>query len=473
MNRAGRLKNFSRFQLAFCISLLVHGRSRVYTESVSEILQLPDDALMRKTRQVAQRVREAGGRALLVGGYVRDALLNLSPKDADVEVYGLEAEVLRKVLNRCGRVGCVGESFRVYKLSWHEQGERFELDVSLPRRDKKVGQGHRGFEVEGDPHASFEDAARRRDFTVNAILCDPLSGEIIDPFGGRQDLNNRVLKMVDAAHFAEDSLRVLRACQFAARFQMTVDEATAELCRQIDLSDLPRERIWGEWEKLLLKAEKPSIGLGVAYELKVLEKLFPELHWAIGRSGTSLCRSLDNAVVETQEVLDEKKLAVMFSVFGHYLKADKDNRQLVTQSLLDKLGIYTLNGYDVRKQVLALVNVIGLPDAFYQFRSTVPDGAFRRAALDCEPKLLWRLNRSVDNKFAADWFKHKMQELGVWNGPPAPLLLGRHLLEMGLKPGPRIGEITRAVYEKQLDGDVSILEEAKEYARKLIDESAA
>ncbi len=234
-------------------------------------------SLFGKSQEIAHTVRERGGRALLVGGFVRDELLGLHPKDADIEVYGLEAEVLRGLLKRFGRVDCVGESFRVYKLAWWSKDERFELDISLPRRDKKVGAGHKGFEVEGDPHATIEDAARRRDFTVNAILKDPLTGEILDPFGGRADLENKVLRVVDAAHFAEDSLRVLRAVQFAARFQMQMEPHSIEICRAIDLSDLPRERIWGEWEKLLLKAPRPSRGLLLARELGVLQKLFPYL----------------------------------------------------------------------------------------------------------------------------------------------------------------------------------------------------
>ncbi len=232
----------------------------------AEAIPPTTDPLLQKARAIARAASERGGRALLVGGYVRDELLGLAPKDADLEVYGIEAGALREMLRRFGRVDCVGESFRVYKLVWHHRAgtgstQRHELDVSLPRRDKKIGAGHRGFEVEGDPHATVEDAARRRDFTLNAILRDPFSDELIDPFDGRRDLENRVLRAVDAAHFGEDPLRVLRAAQFAARFEMTIEPATLELCRSIALDDLPKERIWGEWEKLLMKAARPSFGI--------------------------------------------------------------------------------------------------------------------------------------------------------------------------------------------------------------------
>src|SRR3989454_7399998 len=233
--------------------------------------------------RLCEAVREAGGRAMLVGGSVRDQLLGIESKDFDIEVYGLDPQRLRTVLEQLAPVNTVGEHFSVYKLvfyrpappqtddseqslSDHTQQQRFEIDVSLPRRESKSGHGHRGFVIEGDPAMSFEEAARRRDFTINAILYDPLTGEIIDPFGGGEDLKQRILRAVAADTFVEDSLRVLRAVQLAARFEMTIDRQTIDLCRTIELSDLPRERIWGEIEKLLTLSQHPSIGLDVARE---------------------------------------------------------------------------------------------------------------------------------------------------------------------------------------------------------------
>ena len=172
---------------------------------------------------IARAVRDAGGRALIVGGWVRDKLLGRDAKDIDLEVYGLSADRLKDVLAAFGSVNTVGESFTVYKVA--------DLDVSLPRRESKVGRGHRGFEVTGDPHLSVEEAARRRDFTINAIAWDPLTGEYLDPHDGRADLERRVLRAVDVRTFGEDSLRVLRAVQFAARFDCTLDPATFDLCR--------------------------------------------------------------------------------------------------------------------------------------------------------------------------------------------------------------------------------------------------
>src|ERR1041384_7060547 len=197
-------------------------------------------------------VSEAGGRAMLVGGTVRDRLLGKESKDFDVEVYGLEPGRLREVLERIARVNAVGEHFSVYKLVFFSsrtegaQQERFEIDVSLPRRESKSGSGHRGFVIEGDPSMTFEEAARRRDFTINAILYDPLADQFVDPYEGIRDLREKRLRAVAAETVVEDSLRVLRAVQFAARFEMTIDAATVALCRTIDLTDLPHERIWGE-----------------------------------------------------------------------------------------------------------------------------------------------------------------------------------------------------------------------------------
>ncbi|WP_352430365.1 HD domain-containing protein, partial [Pyrinomonas sp.] len=228
-----------------------------------------------KIKRLAERVRREGGRALLVGGCVRDALLGTEPKDWDVEVYGLHPERLRRILDEMFEsVDAVGASFAVYKVGP-------DLEVSLPRRERKSGRGHRAFVIQGDPAMTVEEATRRRDFTINAILMDPLSGEIIDPFGGRADLEARRLRAVSPLSFPEDSLRVLRAAQFAARFHLDIEPETVALCRTIDLSDLPAERIWGEMEKLL-GADRPSIGLRWLVELGAVHQLFPEIEALIG-----------------------------------------------------------------------------------------------------------------------------------------------------------------------------------------------
>jgi len=441
------------------------------------ILDLPPGALLDKTQLIARAARAQGGCALLVGGYVRDALLGLDPKDADVEVYGIQSDDLLKILRKFGRVNCVGESFQVLKLAWNEKGERHELDVSIPRRDVKTGDGHRGFSVEGDPHSSIEDAARRRDFTINAILCDPLTGEILDPFNGRADLENKILRIVDAKHFAEDSLRVLRAMQFAARLELTIDPATIELCRSIDLSDLPRERIWGEWEKMLMKS-RPSFGLRYARALGILEKLFPYLEAALAREERITCNVIDAAAAErdrwpiegklAREPLSvERHLALILAAIGVFCQDGE------VDLFLDALNVHTLNSYELRSNVLHLIaekNTLATLWMRSQNLDFPRDGEIRRLANRVEPRLLWHLTRALGERRAAAWFLHEARRLDVWNGPPSPLLLGRHLLKIGLKPGPQIGEITRAVYEMQLDGTVANLDEARVAAQNFISE---
>ena len=228
--------------------------------------------------EIARAVRGRGGRALVVGGWVRDRLLepdsDRASKDLDMEVFGIPAADLPALLAPFGDVEPIGQSFPVYKIG--------TIDIGLPRRESKAGRGHKGFVVEGDPSMSIPEAARRRDFTINAISWDPLTEEYLDPFHGRGDLTRKALKAVDVQTFGDDSLRVLRAVQFAARFELTLDAETAVLCRTIRLDDLPPERIWGEMEKLLLLARRPSIGFALALELGVIDQLFPEMK-ALGR----------------------------------------------------------------------------------------------------------------------------------------------------------------------------------------------
>jgi tRNA nucleotidyltransferase (CCA-adding enzyme) len=423
------------------------------------------------------------------------------PKDWDLEVYQLDAARLREILDGFGSVNVVGESFTVYKLGNH-------LDVSIPRRERKSGRGHKGFVIEGDPSMSVAEATRRRDFTINAILQDPLTGELIDPYYGQQDIEQRVLRAVSSETFAEDSLRVLRAAQFAARFEFEIDPETVELCRTIDLSDLPAERIWGEMEKLLLRARQPYIGLQELAALGATNKLFPELEVLSGCPQEPEWHPEGDVEVHTyltvnraRELIDDlpyaKQVTVMLAALCHdfgkpattaFIDGRMRSREheeagvQPTIEFLDRLNIHTLDGYDVRAQVIALVGNHLKPGEFYKKRDEVGDGAFRRLARKCELDLLYRVARADSlgrnaewvprerwfTAEAQEWFIERARELEVTSRAPAPILLGRHLLELGLQPGPQIGEITKAVYEMQLDGRVLDLDAAKEVARKIM-----
>ena len=220
--------------------------------------------------EIAAAVRDAGGRAVVVGGWVRDHLLGVRSKDVDVEVFGLDAARLESLLAGFGKVHAVGRAFGVFRVG------DVDVDFSLPRRDSKRGPGHRGFDVAPDPSLDFAEAARRRDLTVNSIGIDPLTGEVLDPHGGRGDLERRVLRATDPARFPEDPLRGLRVAQLAARLEMAPDGELIALCRGLDLAELSGERVFEEFRKLLLRAARPSLGFKVLEDADLL-RFFPEL----------------------------------------------------------------------------------------------------------------------------------------------------------------------------------------------------
>ncbi|HET9268896.1 MAG TPA: HD domain-containing protein [Vicinamibacterales bacterium] len=451
----------------------------------------PVDAATR----LAEVVRAAGGRALAVGGWVRDQLRGVPSKDLDVEVFGLPQDQLVGVLSGLGRVEAVGQSFPVYKLTGLSTGD---IDVALPRRESKRGRGHKAFDVQGDPDMSIEEAARRRDFTVNAIAWDPLTDAYEDPFDGRGDLGRGLLRAVDPATFGDDSLRVLRAVQFAARFDFRLDDATAALCRTIRLDDLPAERVWGEIEKLLLHAARPSIGLALALDLGVVGALLPELVPLVGCQQEPEWHPEGDVWVHTLMVIDEataqsrdldkpQRTAVMLGAVCHDLGKpattafidgrirSPDHEQAgvePTLRLLDRLNVHSIGGYDVRGQVVGLVAHHLKPGMFHK-AANVGDGAFRRLAQKVDLELLARLARAdcrgrtgTFDCSAMDWFIERARRVGVT--PPAPLLLGRHVLALGVQPGPRVGEIVKAVYERQLDGEITTLDDALDTATRLI-----
>jgi tRNA nucleotidyltransferase (CCA-adding enzyme) len=443
---------------------------------------------------IAEAVRSQGGRALVVGGFVRDQLLGLSSKDLDLEVFGIAEDALPALLMQFGRVEAVGQAFAVYKVG--------NIDVALPRRESKTGRGHKGFTVHGDPFMAPADAARRRDFTINAISWDPLTHDYVDPVSGRADLADRVLRVVDAQRFADDSLRVLRALQLTARFNLTMLPETKEICRNIALDDLPAERVWGEFEKLLLKAERPSLGFALARELEVTSRLLPEMHALVDCPQEPEWHPEGDVWVHTLQVIDQaharnldldrpRLATVMLAAVCHDL-----GKPLTTEviegrirslgheeagvapatQVLDRLNVHSLEGFDVRAQVLGITAHHLKPGAFFKVREEVTDGAFRRLAQKVDMELLARVARAdcegrkpgAFDCGAMDWFLERARALGVEHKAPDPILKGRHLLELGVAPGPAMGAILKAVYELQLDGEIISLEQARARAATII-----
>ena len=445
--------------------------------------------------RIAERVREAGGRALLVGGCVRDALLGLESKDVDIEVFGLPHAELERQLALDFTINHVGKSFGVLKI------KDFPIDVALPRRESKVGSGHKGFIVASEPEMSFAEAALRRDFSLNAISWDPLSGEIIDPCNGRRDLTAGVLRHT-SEKFIEDPLRVLRAMQFVARFALDVDPSTLALCRQLEPEGLPPERLFEEWKKLLIKGQKPSMGLNflrdcgwVRYypELQALENCPQDPEWHPEGDvwiHTLLC--LDAYVQE--RIRDEWEDSVVgFAVLCHDLGkplttfCDKDGRirspghaeegLIPARSFLARLT----QQRELIDSVLVLVLHHMRPIELYKARAS--DAAIRRLSqkvgridrlvrVDSADRR-GRLPVKTDASPQGQWLLERAEALAVKDAAPQPLVQGRHLIDLGQSPGPSFKPLLQQCYEAQLDGQFCDLEHGLKFVQKLLKSSSS
>ena len=456
-----------------------------------------------EARGIGQAIQAVGGRPVLVGGWVRDCLLGMPhSKDFDIEVFRLDPERLRRALGRFGHVHAVGRHFGVLKLTT----PRAEYDVSVPRRESKTGKGHKGFWVTPDPAMTFEQAAYRRDFTINSMGYAFLEEEFLDPYGGREDLRSRLLRHVGPA-FGEDPLRVLRAMQFAGRFALTIVPETLAICREQDLVELARERVWDEFKKLLLHAPQPSLGLAYAPELGVL-RIFPELaalHGLPGPAPGAWARTL--AVLDQAAALltardpgqrDAADLALMLAALCHELghttaghgAGTLDERlALAALAPAEELLARLTNEQDLVRRALALVRELPVALAAYTQRERSQDATLRRLAVRCtvaelarlvaareRAQAAWEAGAAVHTPAvrqppaaapgspAADWLREQAARLGVLHAPPAPLLLGRHLLELGAASGPRMGQLLQQAYELQLQGQLATVEDALAWA---------
>jgi len=485
-----------------------------YRPQIQRIDKAADAAAVLSTpiMPLIRAVASEGGRALLVGGSVRDILLGRPAKDLDVEAFGLDAERLKALLVRSGTVNLVGQSFAVFKYR-PAAAPNIEVDVSLPRKDVKSGPGHRGFTVSYDPTLGPFEASRRRDLTINAIFFDPLERRFVDPQGGIQDLTAGRIRAVDAGTFVEDSLRVLRVAQLAARLEFDVDRSTLALCKTIDLRDLPAERIRDELFKMLLKAARPSIGFHLLSQMGAIDQLFPEIaalsgcvqdpaYHPEGDVFTHTMLAIDEAARITDALSIEKKLTVMLAVLAHDFGKPATTTQVtetvdgqvrvrirsidhenvgveLARAFLDKISVFTFDGYPVRDQILGLIAEHLTPPQFYRshLRGYEPGRrAFSKIVEVCDPELLALV--SMADIFARpplpkdpapiDYFRRRILEFGLDAGLPAPILMGRHVLDAGIAaPGVLMGRILRAVYDKQLAGEITSVEEGLEMARRI------
>lgn len=457
---------------------------------------------------LAEDARAAGGRVLLVGGYARDEALrrlgrNVRTKDFDCEIFGLPLHRVEEIAGAHGTVYSVGASFGVLKLV--PPGGGVEIDLSIPRRDSKRGRGHRGFEVEGDPGMTFEQAARRRDLTINAMGFDPLTGALLDPYGGMDDLRAGVLRAVDMAQFGDDPLRVLRVMSFASRLEFGIETGTAALCRRTSLDGLSRERVGEEWRKVLLRSRRPSFGLETARELRIIQRLHPELDglWEVpqeeewhpeGDVWEHVKRSVDAAarIVREEGLSGEEAQVVLYGALCHDLgkkttteRKERRGHMRWTSDGHEYAGVAPaqslLRALDVPHRIAARV----LPIVRYHLyhvhaqgpEGGVPDSAVRRLAQKLAPATIreWDLVSQADaNGMGRPWSRDtgshavysRSRELHVDHAPPPPLLSGTDLMAEGMEPGRVMGQALREIYERQLEGAVSSREEALAWWRK-------
>jgi len=421
--------------------------------------------------EVARLVAEKGGRTFYVGGFVRDALIHKENKDVDIEVHGITPKCLESILDTLGQRMTIGESFGIFGL------KGYSLDIAMPRKEEARGQGHKDFDIFVDPFIGTEAAARRRDFTFNALMQDVLTGEIVDHFGGVADLHDGVLRHVNDQSFAEDPLRVLRAAQFAARFGFRVAEETVLLCSRMELAHLPRERIEGELKKALLKAERPSIFFEVLRQMDQLDHWFPEVKALIGVKQNPVYHSEGDVWKHTMMVLDEAAklrdraanpywfmLAAVTHDFGKAVSTEEQDGVLhsyhheiqglpLAEAFLrritweTKLIEYVLN---LTEQHMKPNTVAGARSAkkvttrMYD-KSVDPEGLICLALADDRGR--------ITQAPATDHEAFLYERLEVFKELMArPYVMGRDLIEAGLKPGVEFTEILEYAHKLRLAG---------------------
>jgi tRNA nucleotidyltransferase (CCA-adding enzyme) len=453
---------------------------------------IEDPRLAGVTMAICRAVRDEGGVAHLVGGCVRDAALGRAIADVDIEVFGVPVPRLEVLLGTIVDFSLVGASFGVLKVYG------LAIDVSVPRRERKIGQGHRAFEIDADPGLSPAEAAARRDFTVNAIAWNPLTAAVVDPFGGLRDLERRVLRHT-SHQFAEDPLRVLRGMQFVARFCLRPDPDTVRLCRTIEPEGLAAERLFDEWKKLILAGVRIGDGLRFLEDTGWLA-YSPELDALRGCPQDPQWHPEGDVWVHTGHVMDVfaerrlgdewENLVVGFACLCHDLGKPATTAWIdgrwrspgheeaglePTRSFMGRLT----NQHRLVDEVLPLVADHLKPDQLHQQGAGA--AAVRRLA-----RRVGRLDRLLrvagadrdgrppsprDDFPAARWLLETASALEVLDAPPRPLVLGRHLVALGLEPGPAFKPLLEECFEAQLDGRIASVEEGVDFVRSLLDDA--
>lgn len=420
---------------------------------------------------IAKLAEEKGGRVYYVGGFVRDRLMGRENKDVDIEVHGISPEDLYGILKSVGEPMTFGKSFGIYSL------KGCHIDIAMPRKERATGRGHRDFEVDVDPFIGTQAASSRRDFTVNAMMEDVLTGELIDHFGGREDLEKGILKHVNDKSFAEDPLRVLRGAQFASRFGFTVARETVELCRSIDLSALSRERVEEEMKKALLQGSKPSVFFEVLKDMDQLDIWFPELKSCIGIEQDPVFHPEGDVWVHTMEVLDRAAslrgetqdpyafmLLALVHDLGKTVTTEEKNGRIhayghetegvpIAEAFLERV----CGEKDVKDYVLNMLPLHMKPNMLAYSKSPVKktNRLFDSAAAPKDLIYFSMADRplmSGDDPFEGD-SDFLFERYRIFEEMMAkPYVQGRDLIEAGLEPGPYFTELLDYAHKLRLAG---------------------
>lgn len=421
-------------------------------------------------RTLAELVAAKGGRVYYVGGFVRDRLLGIENKDVDVEVHGITPETLEAILDGLGTRLEMGSSFGVYGL------KGWDLDIAMPRQEEATGRGHKDFKVLVNPFIGTWKAAMRRDFTINAMMEDVLTGEVIDHFGGREDLKNGCLRHVNNQSFPEDALRVLRCAQFAARFEFQIAPETMALCRGLELRHLSRERVLEEMRKALLKAEKPSIFFQILRDMGQLNYWFPEVealsgvpqpkkYHAEGDVWNHTMRVLDMAAQRREQVTNPTGFLVsaLCHDFGKAVCTEEINGVIhayaheteglpLVKTFLDRITSeksliqYVLNMVELHMKPNKMAGTSSIKAMNRLFdRSVAPEDLIHLAACDEAGRILQQPRPSVEPIL---WQRYEIfQEYMA-----RPYVMGADLVEAGLKPGKDFHQLLELAHKLRLSG---------------------
>ncbi len=454
-------------------------------------------------RRVADQVHNAGGHTYYVGGFVRDLILGRENKDIDIEVHGISVAVLEAILDGLGERLTMGASFGVMGL------RHYDLDIAMPRSEVATGRGHKDFAVFVDPFLGPEKAARRRDFTMNAMMMDVVTGQVLDFFGGREDMARRRIRHVDDQTFAEDPLRVFRAAQFAARFGFTVAEETTAISAGMDVFALPGERVMSELEKALLKAEKPSVFFEELRKMKQLSIWFPELEALSAIPQNPVYHPEGDVWTHTMQVLDEAAalrdkakepmwfmLSALCHDFGkaetteerngvlHAYGHEKKGVPLVQRFLSrltseGKLTKYVLNMTEMHMQPNQKAREASHTKSFMTMfdASVCPEDLLLVAKADHMGRLGPGMLREAVLKDYAEMESRLREMLALYKERISrPYVMGKDLIAAGEKPGPLFADALACAHklrlagipkEEQLAQTLAYLRKARQKAEKI------